>query len=110
MQNPRFFPAVQVMKEQDGVKGRMGFKVESFLDGWLLDEGGRENSQLKHPLNPKELQNKRESLVQALGTWSDGSVFELTYQTRPNICYQTRGRLDITLSLNSWAESEAEVK
>ncbi len=110
MQNPRFFPAVQVMKEQDRVKGRIGFKVESFLDGRLLDEGGRENSQLRHPLNPKELQNKREFLLQALGAWNDGSVFELTYQTRPNILYQTRGKLDITLSLNSWAESEAQVK
>ncbi|MCF8038411.1 MAG: hypothetical protein K9K79_03760 [Desulfohalobiaceae bacterium] len=111
MKNRPFFPAVEVREESDHVQGRIGFKVESIINGQLLADAVQvPNAKVRHPLDPVQLQGKREALLQALAAWADEGVFELHYKASPNILYQTRGRLEITLTLTSCAGSEEEVK
>ena len=110
MESKRSFPAVETIRHNDVFHGRIGYGIESVINGQLLADDDFQAVNKKHPLHPGRFQEQRESLMQALAAWSDGSVFELHYKAWPNILYQTRGRLEISLILTCTGITEDEVK
>ena len=106
----KHFPVVEIVGHNDGVQCRIGYKMESVIDGRLLAEAPAQKTDSKHPLHPGRFQEQRESLIQALAAWDEDTVFELHYKAWPNILYQTQGRLETTLTLTCKGRSEAEIK
>lgn len=113
MTDNKFFPYILTRKTPLGVEGVSCIRIRSILKGELMVPNSGTEDQYKdfnHPLDPKVLQESRETLVHAFTSWDPNLTIELHLTTLPDISRRARGQVNISIFLRTIERSDKKVK
>lgn len=114
MNKKGFFPCVWIQFLGDKVLATAGMRLEALLDAEILKKElpGEEQAVMQGQLDPltQILWEASEQLVQNLVAWGEETFVELHWTSWPNLAFPARGKLDITLTLNSLSSTEEQAR
>jgi hypothetical protein len=107
--NQKYFPAIVTQNISGGVEAVLGLEVKSLLKGDLYAES--KSSQIGGEKSAADVDEHllityRESLIRAISAWSKSITLELIITSLPNLRFNARGRVLITMFLRSKAKSK----
>ncbi|MBV1736807.1 MAG: type IV secretion system DNA-binding domain-containing protein [Desulfarculus sp.] len=115
MPNTMYFPGAWSREVNGTWLASLGFNLDSLLQAslWENEQTGGSSEEVSSRPYEETLTHLWHQTIngwQGLLSWGDEAYLELRWSSFPNLEQPPRGRLEITLTLNCWGETEAKAR